>query len=470
VRRLTLVAAVLAAAALATLAALPSQRAYGGSSYTVDALFDTASGLIPLNNVEIAGAKVGTVTHISLTSNYLARVQMTISERYAPFHVDARCQIRPVALIGEMEVNCDPGTAAAGPLRPANGQPPTVGVAMTTVPVDLTDLFDIWTTPVSQRLSIVLWTLGAGLAGRGQDLNSVLQRSNPTLMLARETITTLDQQRAQLQSLLDASDEVLSRLAPQRAAVSHFIDAAAAVSGVAAAHGGSLASAVQRLPALLAATKPALQQFDDVAIASTPVLSALHASAPNLDAMVGDVVPLVRAALPAVTQIGDVARTGLRVNGSLTPLAARLSTFAHIARPVASLLGTLFTNMQQRGFVEGLNSFPYYVGSSLSRFDATSHLSASNFLTSLCGGSDESGYAACSARWTAGAPSSTTPARRGRTNRSAAPGVPAGKPVHPTTPPRQTAPAAGATGTGAPSTPPAPSVHALQSLLNYLLK
>jgi len=214
VRRLVALLAV-AGIAFAGVAALTGQRGYGGSGYTVDAIFDQASGLIPQNNVMIAGAKVGIVTGISLTSNYQARVHMQIDRRYAPFYADARCQIRPVALIGEMEVNCDPGTAASGLLRATRGEPPTVPVAMTTVPVDLTDLFDIWSAPVSQRVSIVLWTLGAGLAGRGEDLNGVLERSNPTLMLARQTITTLDDQRAALQSLLDGSDRLLARVAPR---------------------------------------------------------------------------------------------------------------------------------------------------------------------------------------------------------------------------------------------------------------
>ena len=469
-RRLALLVSVVVLGAGA-LAALPGPPAYGGSSYTVDAIFDTASGLIPENNVLIAGAKVGTVTRISLTAGYDARVQMQIAARYAPFYADARCQIRPVALIGEMEVNCDPGTDTTGPLRPSDGQPPTVGVAMTTVPVDLTDLFDIWSTPVSQRVSIVLWTLGAGLAGRGGDLNAVLERSNPTLTLARETIETLDTQRTQLQSLLDSSDTVLGHLAPNRSAVRAFIDNAAAVAGITAAHRGNLAAAVDRLPGLLAAARPALTQLDQVATDSAPILGDLHAAAPNLDRMVADVVPLAAAAEPAIDRIGSLARTGLRVLPALTPLASQLATFAKDGVPVASLLGTLFTNMQERGFVEGLNSFPYYVGSSLSRFDATSHLSASNFLTSLCGGSDESQYPGCTARYgTPVAPASAQLRSRGRANRSA--GVPARKPAQPGTSAsgQSSNPVPGAGSPAAPVPSPTQTAKALQNLIDYLLK
>jgi virulence factor Mce-like protein len=461
-----LILAALAVAAFVVVRGVPGRS----SGYTVDAIFDTTSGLIPGNNVMIAGARVGTVSGITLTPGYKARVQMSIDRRYAPFHADARCQIRPVALVGEMEVDCDPGRS--GTLAPSAHAPPTVQLAMTTVPVDLTDLFDIWSAPVSQRLSVALWTLGAGLAGRGQDLNGVLERSNPTLTLARETISTLDQQRAQLGSLIDSSDRLLARVTPNRVAVQRFVDQAAAVTTVTGEHRGALAQSIRRLPGLLGAARPALNQLDEFAANATPVLADLHAAAPNVNRMTGELSPLAVAGLPALQRLGSFATTGLHAVPALNPLASQLSQFAHGALPVAQLLSQFFPSLRERGFVEGLNDITYYVGSSMALFDQTSHLSANDFLDSGCAGASESQYSACSAKYnqTGGSGSASSFSARSPGRRHARALAVSGQSGR-----AGAAPAAGGGASPGASLPPPPQLpttelQTLKSLANYFFK
>src|SRR5205085_193915 len=76
----------LALVALAVLAgALAGARGSGGSShYSVGAVFSNAAGLIPGQNVEIAGAVVGSVKSIKLTPQHRALVQMDVQTGFAP--------------------------------------------------------------------------------------------------------------------------------------------------------------------------------------------------------------------------------------------------------------------------------------------------------------------------------------------------------------------------------------------------
>src|SRR3954454_11786026 len=119
---------------LAVAAAIVGAPARSADTYRVDAIFDTAKGVIPGQLVKIAGARVGTVADVRLTPDYKARVVMTVPRRFV-FRRDASCNIQPEGLISENFVQCDPGRGSAPVLRAQHGHPPTVPVQHTAVPV-----------------------------------------------------------------------------------------------------------------------------------------------------------------------------------------------------------------------------------------------------------------------------------------------------------------------------------------------
>ena len=110
----------------------------GDSMYHVDAVFDTARGLLPGGRVKIAGANVGVIDDISLTPQRKALVSMSIDKRFGPFHSDAHCSSRPQGLVGVADVNCQPGTPGGKTLPKGQLGHPTLPLADTSVPVSLT--------------------------------------------------------------------------------------------------------------------------------------------------------------------------------------------------------------------------------------------------------------------------------------------------------------------------------------------
>src|SRR3954447_17765152 len=104
--------------------------------YRVDALFDTAKGIIPGQLVKVAGVRVGTVQDVTLTRDFKARVEIEVDPRFGPFHTDARCEIRPEGLTAENFIQCEPGSVSAKALAPSGETPPTVPVSQTSVPVN----------------------------------------------------------------------------------------------------------------------------------------------------------------------------------------------------------------------------------------------------------------------------------------------------------------------------------------------
>lgn len=452
-RRLT--AILLAVTALAGAAVLLSGAvAAGSSSATFDVIFDDARGLVPGQLVKVAGAQAGTIQNVAVTPDFKARIQATVDSRFMPFHQDATCTIRPQGLIGENYVECDPGSANSPPLRTGAGHPPTVPVGHTTEPVSLLDLFGIFNAPTRERLTILVNELGIATSARGQDLNDVLRRANPTLAAAQQVLAILNRQRAQLATIVQASNTIAATAAQHTPAVQNFLDRTAALTALTAGHRTALAQAVNRLPALLGVAQPALAQLDTVAVDGTPLVRQIHAAVPALDRVTADLKPFVAAAKPGLAQLGAAVSHTIPALRHSAPLLRTLRRYADRSRSGTVLTARLFSNLQRHGFVEGFLSVVYYIGASLARYDATSHLLSILLLSpenGLCGTYATTPVPACSAHY--GAQPAYTP-----------PTAPA--------PAAALGSAAASAASSATATPGSPTQGApsLQGLVNYLLR
>jgi phospholipid/cholesterol/gamma-HCH transport system substrate-binding protein len=347
-----------------------------GSSSTArfDVIFDDARGLVSGQVVKVAGARAGTIDGVVLTPGFKARIEASIDRRFMPFHADATCTIRPEALVAENYLECDPGSASSPVLRGQDGFPPTVPLTHTTEPVSLTDLFDTFNLPTRERLTVILNELGIATAGRGEDINQILLRANPTLALARRAIAILLRQRSELQTIIDSGDVFLAQSAAHSDRLQRFLASAAGLSALVAGHRGALAQSVARLPGLLDATDPALVQLDAIARSGTPVLANLAASVPELQQVSADLVPFAAGARPALADLTVALRRTIPAIHRSVPLLDALLAYSRRSLANTELSGELYPNLQRHGFVEEFLSVAYYVAASLARFDSTSHI------------------------------------------------------------------------------------------------
>src|SRR4029077_5477189 len=111
---------------------------------------------------------------------------------FQDFRSDASCLIRPQSLIGEKFVDCTPTL----PRAPGSQPPPALkkipagepGAGQYLLPfennstsVDPDLINNINQLTYVQRFRLILNELGAGLAGRGEDIEEVVKRANPVL-------------------------------------------------------------------------------------------------------------------------------------------------------------------------------------------------------------------------------------------------------------------------------------------------
>jgi virulence factor Mce-like protein len=500
VRRLLALVLMVVGGATGVALLLGSSGAQGSSSARFDVIFDDARGLTPGQLVKVAGARAGTIQNVAVTPDFKARIEATVDSQFMPFHKDATCTIRPEGLIAENFVECDPGSASSPPLKASGGHPPTVPVTNTTEPVSILDLFNMFDLPTRQRFQAIVNELGIGTAGRGQDFNDIIRRANPALALARQVISILARQRSQLATIVDATNTIAREGATHTANLQRFLDRAASLASLTAAHRDPLSQAIARLPGLLAASQPALQQLDTVAVDATPVIHQVHTAVPMLNQVSTDLGPFVKTAKPAIAKMTQTLKEAIPTIRATTPVVKTIRAYGQRSLANTKLFARLSSNLQRRGLVENFLSVTYYIAASLARFDATSHLLSILLVganNGLCGNYATKPMSGCEAHFakqagstqsSAAASRSTAATKRaqraakagGTPGAASGSGTPAPGPSAPSSPNTPSAPSSGGSSTSA--APPAPAggggqtnpvqqtVQTLQSLTQYLLK
>jgi len=443
----------------------------GGGGYRVRAIFDSASFLVPGEDVKIAGVKVGSIESLDVTPDNKAAIVLRIDDpAFQDFKQDAHCTIRLQSLIGEKFVACEPtlpkgaDTTPAPPLRQiqhgaGKGQY-LLPVSNTSSPVDIDLLGNIMRLPERQRFAIIINELGVGLAGNGQQLNTVIRRADPALYQFDQVLAILAAQNRTLARLATESDAALAPVAAQSQSISDFIDKAGATAAATAARGDAMEQSFARLPAFLAQLDPTVKKLGEFASAGLPVMTNLRAAAPSINTVFAQLGPFSQAALPTFRTLGNLADTGRAALPAAQPIIRDIHSFAQNAKPFASVLARGLTSLQGQQGIQRLLDVILFTAGTANGFDSVGHY-ARTYLATVnphCLAYAVTPQSDCLATFnqSSGSAASTT-----TTPPSDAVAATAGDSAAvvdpPTTPP---APQASANGTGAPAS---------SGLLNYLL-
>jgi phospholipid/cholesterol/gamma-HCH transport system substrate-binding protein len=125
----------LVVAVATTVLGLTIANAQGEARTAYSATFTDASGLLPGDDVRIAGVVVGSVDEVSIVDRRLARVDFRVDQ---PLPASVTAAIRYKNLIGQRFLALGQGAGAPGVLAPGG----TIPTGRTTPPLNLTTLFN----------------------------------------------------------------------------------------------------------------------------------------------------------------------------------------------------------------------------------------------------------------------------------------------------------------------------------------
>ncbi len=356
----------------------------GTPSYEVRAIFDDAGNVIPGEDVKVAGVKVGSVQSLDVTPDQKAAVVLNITDAgFQDFRTDANCIVRPQALIGEMFVDCTPTQPRAvgvpePPALPLIRHGAGAGqyylpVTNTSSPVGLDLIGDISRLPYTQRLSIIINELGAGLAGNGQALEQVVQRADPTLAALDRVLAILASENHTLAQLATESDIAVAPLAATRHQIADFIANSNTVATVQAQHRAALGQVLAKLPGFLDALTPTLRELSGTADAANPVLANLAAAAPDVNAVTQNLVPLSQATSAYLVSFGQTAKPGVAQIEAAQPVATSLQSLGAVAQPFGQNTAALLQGVDKQQGLKDILDFIFRGSLASNGYDQAGH-------------------------------------------------------------------------------------------------
>jgi len=372
------------------------------SGYVVRAIFDNGGFMVKGEQVRVAGANVGKIESVGVTlpgevDSYEGGQEQAISGKavivmkiedpgFQDFRSDATCLIRPQSLIGEKFVDCRPtlprapGAKEAAPLKKVPSGQPGAGQYLlplennsTSVDPDLIN--DINKLPYAQRFRLIFNELGAGLAGRGGDIEAAVKRANPALRDVVRLIGILNDQRDQLTQLSADSEQILGPLSRERAQVAGFFTNSGTAAQATTERGEDLEASLQKFPAFLRqfrTTMRSLQGFSDVA---TPVFTDLGKAAPSFTETTRLLTPFSAASTVALKSLGATGEEAGPTLVEADPVVRKTTQLARTGvSPTNTLASFLASTKETKGF-DALTELIYNFTAASNGFDKYGHYS-----------------------------------------------------------------------------------------------
>lgn len=249
----------------------------GNGGYKYDLLFQNAGQLVPENQVVIGGSPVGSVESIELTENNLASVHVEVEQQ---LHEGTTAVIRATSLSGVANhyVSISPGPNS----NPALEEGATLGLASTTTPVDIDQLFNTFPAGVRRGLSQFIQGNAEIYAGVGHQANQTYKYFGPAL-----------NRTAAFTHALNADQNLFQR----------FIVSSSKLATAVSERGSQLSSAIANANTAFGAISTQNVAFDQTLRRLPPVLRQSNTTFVNLRAALDDLEPLIDTAKPATKNL-----------------------------------------------------------------------------------------------------------------------------------------------------------------------
>ncbi len=269
------IAVISALAAAVIVLAIVLLSGGGGHKYTL--VFQNAGQLVNDNQVLIGGSPVGSVESIDLSDDNLAEVHVEVSQQ---LHEGTTAVIRATSLSGVANhyVSISPGPNS----NPALEDGAELGLAATTTPVDIDQLFNTFPPAVRKGLSDFIKGNAEIYSGQGANANDAYKYFGPALNRV-----------SAFAGELNADQRLLEK----------FVVSSAKLTTTVAARGEELSSAIANTNTAFSAVAGQNVALDQTLRRLPPVMRQANTTFVNLRAALDDLDPLVETAKPATRNL-----------------------------------------------------------------------------------------------------------------------------------------------------------------------
>jgi len=278
----------------------------GGSEHKYNLLFQNASQLVPDNQVLIGGQAVGSVESIELTDDNLAKVVVSVEQE---LHEGTTATIRATSLSGVANhyVSISPGPNSNPPLK----NDATLGLASTTTPVDIDQLFNTFPAPVRRGLQQFIEGNAEVYAGAGKPANKTFKYIGVGFNRAGAFAHEINADEKLFARFLVSSSRLGTTVSERGAELSSAIANANAAFGAIAKQNAALGTSLKLLPPTFRQANTTFVNLraalDDV----EPLINTSKTATKDLAPFLGELRPVLSKAVPVFRNL----RLTVRRNG-----------------------------------------------------------------------------------------------------------------------------------------------------------
>ncbi|MCW2990208.1 MAG: hypothetical protein JWM73_802 [Solirubrobacterales bacterium] len=356
----------------------------GSGGYEVRARFQNASQLVKGDNVQVAGAPIGSVKNIELTDDGQADVTMAISDdRYRPLHEGTQAIVRQSSLSGVANRYVDLMLPGGDPPKIEDGG--LIRQVNTTTAVDLDQLFNTFDSKTRDSLRRLIRGYGTSYGGRGAQANAGFAYLNPSLAASSRLFEELNYDTPLLRDFVVNSSKLVTTIAARKDDLAGLIDHLATTTTAIGKEKGALADAIAHFPAfmrranttfvnlrstiddltpLVDESKPVAKKLRPFVRALRPLADQARPTLRDLSALIqragksNDLIELTNSSVPvAGIGVGPVTRNGAERQGALPASTAALKDSTpelSYARPYAPDLVGWFDDFSHSGVYDAL--------------------------------------------------------------------------------------------------------------------
>src|SRR4051794_33739719 len=273
------------------------------ATFNLKAAFSTAQAVTPGQGqtVRVSGVRIGDISKVDLR-NGEAIVSMSIDPEFKNLvHTDASALLRPKTGLKDMFIELNPGTKSA-PMAKAGF---TIPVSNTLPDVNPDEIFASLDSDTRDYLKLLVDGAGRGLKGRGNSLQEVFARFEPTHRDLARVTEQVAKRRKNLAHLIHSLNILNGELADHGDQLADLISSSATVFHSIASQQANVNRAVAALPGALRQTTDALGKVRSFADILGPAVTRLRPAARALD-------PSNKAARPFLTEAGPILKNDVR--------------------------------------------------------------------------------------------------------------------------------------------------------------
>jgi phospholipid/cholesterol/gamma-HCH transport system substrate-binding protein len=301
--------------------------ASGGGTYTLNAEFQDAGGLVSGNQVLMGPATVGSVQSITLTRSGQARVSMSIDSG-APLHEGTVARIYENSLSGiaNRYVVLEPGASQA-PAIPSGG---TLSEQDTYSFVSLDQVFDALDPLTRAGLQGVIQGEAASIQGRARQASQTLRYLAPGLASTSNLTAELDRNEPAFDGLLAQGAQAMQALASRSGQLADLISQAATATGAIARQSQALEQALTLFPGTLSRATNTFAGLRTTFDALDPLVAKSKIASRRLVPFTTRLRTFTQAAIPTITALAALIQNPAG-SGDLTTLLDDTPKLARLA-------------------------------------------------------------------------------------------------------------------------------------------